>query len=112
VITIATTRVPENAYPRDRVLPGAMARMMTADWHEMTAAANASPNHVSSSERWFKLAKETNQSLDDEQAARLGEMLKTEHYRKMGRLSAEARKLARQAAAILADIDAAEQGAA
>jgi hypothetical protein len=72
-----------------------MKRLMTEDWHEMTASANRSPNHVKSHERWQRKAKEANPSLDDEQAARLGEMLRTEHYRRMGRLSAEARKLTR-----------------
>jgi len=100
VITISpTTRIGHPAYPRERVLPGAIANLMSRDWDEMTAAANASDNHVKSAERWFRIAKRENPALSDEQAARLGEMLRTEHYRKMGRLSAQARRLAREAQA-------------
>lgn len=86
-------------------MPGALARLLNEDWHNMTAAANRSPNHVSSYERWFAKAKAANPSLDDEQAARLAGMMRTEHYRKMGRLSAEARRIAREAQAELARAD-------
>lgn len=89
------------AYPRKRVLPGAIANLLAHDWSEITAAANRSENHVKSPERWVQIAKRENPALTDEQAARLGEMLRTEHYRKMGRLSAQARKLAREAQAEL-----------
>lgn len=77
-------------------MPGAMARLLAEDWDAMTKAANASANHVKSQERWFRKAREMNPDLDDEQAARLGEMLRREHYRNMGRLSARARQLARE----------------
>jgi len=63
----------------------------------MTARANASPNHISSDERWTKKAREQNPALDDEQAYRLGQMLKKQHYIKMGKLSGEARRIAREA---------------
>jgi hypothetical protein len=89
-------------------MPGAMARLLTEDWHKMTAAANRSANHVSSRERWYNKAKLANPSLTDEQAARLGEMMRTEHYRKMGRLSAQARRIARDAEAELARAEGAE----
>jgi hypothetical protein len=39
---------PSNpAYPLSRTLPGAMKRLLATPWDEMTAAANASLNHVS-----------------------------------------------------------------
>lgn len=84
-------------YPPSRVLPGAMARLLNEDWHAMTRAANDSPNHVSSAERWTRKARETNPALDDDQAYRLGQMLKKQHYTRMGKLSAEARRIAREA---------------
>jgi hypothetical protein len=83
------------------VLAGAMARLMNEDWAKMTEAANKSEMHVASRERWYRMAREANPSLDEEQVIRLGEMMRTEHYRRMGRLSAQARKLARQAKAEL-----------
>lgn len=97
-----TTRVPNPAYPESRTLPGMMKRLMTEDWSSMTAAANASKNHVSSDDRWTKKAREANPALDDDQAYRLGQKLKKAHYVRMGKLSAEARRLAREAAAELA----------
>jgi len=78
-----------------------MARLMAEDWQQMTKAANKSPMHVASRERWYLKAKEANPSLTDEQAARLGELMRAEHYRTMGKLSAQARRLARQAQAEL-----------
>lgn len=78
-----------------------MARLMTEDWREMTAKANASPNHVSSDERWTRKAHEANAALDDDQAYRLGQLMKKAHYQRMGRLSVEARRLAREAQAAL-----------
>jgi hypothetical protein len=79
-----------------------MARLLTEDWQSMTAAANASPNHVSSAERWTNKAREANQSLNDDQAYRLGQMLKRAHYVRMAKLSAEARRIAREAEVELA----------
>jgi hypothetical protein len=79
-----------------------MHRLMTEEWDQMTAAANASPNHVSSAERWTAKAREANPNLSDDQAYRLGQLLKKQHYARMGKLSAQARRLARQAAAELA----------
>lgn len=99
----ATTRVTNPDYPPARTLPGAMARLLSEDWHAMTAAANASPNHVSSAERWTRKAREANPALDEDQAYRLGQMLRKAHYVKMGQLSVKARRLAREAAAALAD---------
>jgi len=78
-----------------------MARLTSTDWSAMTAAANASPNHVSSDDRWTKKAREANPALDDDQAYRLGQHLKKAHYVKMGKLSAEARRVAREAQAAL-----------
>lgn len=96
-----TTPITNPGYPPERTLPGMMTRLLTENWDEMTAAANASPNHVSSSERWFRKAKEANPALSDEQAARLGEMMRKAHYVRMGKLSAQARRLAREAKAVL-----------
>lgn len=83
-----------------------MKRLMTEDWTQMAAAANASPNHVSSDERWIRKAREANPNLDEDQAYRLGQHLKRAHYVRMGKLSAAARRLAREAAREL-DADAA-----
>ena len=79
-------------YPPDRVRPGIMKRLMTEDWYAMTTAANQSPNHVSSDDRWTRKACEANPALDDDQAYRLGQKLKKAHYVRMGKLSAEARR--------------------
>lgn len=79
-------------YPSSRGLPGAMARLLAEDWHSMTAKANASSNHVSSADRWTRKALEANPALDDDQAYRLGQLLKKAHYVRMGKLSAEARR--------------------
>lgn len=106
MVIIVAKSVPDPSYPRERVLPGAMARLLSEDWQKMTAAANKSDMHVASRERWFRKAREANPSLTDEQAARLGEMMRTEHYRKMGRLGAEARRIAREAQA---ELDRAEE---
>jgi transposase-like protein len=84
---------------------GILARLATEDWDAMTAAALASRNHVSSLDRWIKKAREGNPSLSDEQAERLAERLRKDHYRRMGRLSVQARKLAREAEAELARAD-------
>ena len=84
-----------------------MARLMTEDWNAIPAAANASPNHVKSLDRWVAKAREANPALNDEQAERLGLMLRKAHYVKMGRLSAEARRIAREAQAELARADGA-----
>jgi|HubBroStandDraft_4_1064222.scaffolds.fasta_scaffold179955_3 hypothetical protein len=85
-----------------------MARLLNEDWNEMTAKANASPNHVSSAERWTRKARQENPALNDDQAYRLGQMLKKAHFVRMGKLSAEARRLAREAAEVLSVIDEAE----
>lgn len=91
-----TMRVTNPDYPPERVRPGAMARLLTEDWSDMTAKANASPNHVSSAERWTAKARKANPSLSDDQAYRLGQMLKKQHYIRMGKLSVESRRLARE----------------
>jgi hypothetical protein len=83
-----------------------MKRLMTEDWSAMAARANASPNHVSSADRWTKKAREANPALDDDQAYRLGQLLKKQHYVRMGKLSAEARRVAREAQAELAGASA------
>jgi hypothetical protein len=71
---------------------GILARLATEDWSAMTAAALASPSHVSNLDRWVKKAREGNPSLSEEQAERLGERLRKAHYVRMGRLSAQARR--------------------
>jgi hypothetical protein len=95
--------MPNPAYPSSRTLPGAMKRLLSEDWDTMTAAANSSPNHVSSDDRWTRKAREANPALDDDQAYRLGQKLKKAHYVRMGQLSAQARQLARKAEAELSD---------
>jgi hypothetical protein len=94
-------------YPLSRVLPGMMTRLMTQPWDEMTAAANASANHVKSLDRWIVKAREANPSLSDDQAERLAVMMRKAHYVRMGKLSAEARRIAREAQAELACADGA-----
>ena len=78
---------------------GIMKRLTTESWDAMTAAARNSPNHVAGMDRWLRTAKEANPTLSDEQAARLAGKLRTEHYRRMGRLSAESRARGRKATA-------------
>jgi hypothetical protein len=87
-------------------MPAVMTRLMTEDWDKMTAAANASANHVKSLDRWIAKARETNPALTDDQAERLAVMMKRDHYRRMGQLSAQARRLAREAQAELDAADA------
>ena len=84
-----------------------LSRLATEDWNAMAAAALASPNNVSNRDRWTKKAREGNPSLSDEQAERLGERLRKAHFVRMGKLSAQARKLAREAEAELARVDGA-----
>jgi hypothetical protein len=94
------TRVTDRPLTRSECgTAGVVARLMTEDWNEMTAAANASQNHVKSLDRWIAKAREGNPKLTDEQAERLGQRLRHDHYVRMGRLSAQARKLAREAQA-------------
>lgn len=93
--------VPNPDYPPSRTLPGMMARLLAEDWSAMTAKANASDNHVSSAERWTRKAREANPTLDDDQAYRLGQLMKQQHYIKMGKLSGEARRIAREAQSAL-----------
>jgi hypothetical protein len=80
---------------------GITARLLSEDWDAMTAAANASANHVKSLDRWVKKVRELNPRLDDAQAERMAERLKKDHYQRMGRLSALARRTAREAQAEL-----------
>ena len=79
-------------YPSSRVAPGAMARLMTEDWNEMTAAANASKNHVASDDRWTRAAREANPQLSEDQLWRLGQKMKHAHFSKLGKLSVQARR--------------------
>ena len=95
-------------YPPDRVIPGVIANLLKNDWNEMTRAANASSRHVKSMDRWIAKAREANPNLTDDQAARLAAMLRKQHYIRMGRLSGQARKLAREARL---ELDAAGEGA-
>ena len=99
---MARGSMPNPDYPPERVRPGIMKRLLTEDWNAIAAAANASPNHVSSDERWTKKAREANPALSDDQAHRLGQHMKHAHYVRMGKLSAEARRIAREAADELA----------
>jgi hypothetical protein len=85
---------------------GITARLLSEDWDAMTAAANASANHISSLGRWVKRVRELNPRLDDDQAVRMAERLKKDHYKRMGRLSAEARRIAREAQAELERVTA------
>jgi prephenate dehydrogenase len=95
------TRVHNPDYPPDRGLPGMLARLANEDWAGMTKAANASPGHVKSLDRWITKAQEANARLSDEQAERLAVMMRRAHFVRMGKLSAQARKLAREAQAAL-----------
>ncbi len=79
-----------------------LANLLKNDWQEMTAAANKSANHVKSLGRWIAKAREANPSLNDEQAERLAVMMRKAHYVRMGKLSVQARRLAREAQAELA----------
>lgn len=79
---------------------GMLARLATEDWSAMTAAAQASPRNVKGMDRWRDLARQ-NTHLDDEQVERLAVRLRREHFRRMGQLSAAARRLAREAQAEL-----------
>ena len=88
-----------------RAEAGIMARLLTEDWYQMTAAARASDKHVSKPDRWIAKAREANPNLTDEQAERLAERLRTDHYKRMGRLSGQARRLTREAEAELARAD-------
>lgn len=67
----------------------------------MTRAANASPNHVNHLDRWIIRVREANPDVDDGHAERLAIMLRREHYVRVGKLSAQARRLIREAAAEL-----------
>lgn len=87
--------------PVDPRTAGALVRLATEDWSEMTAAATASPNHVSGMARWRKIARDSNPHVNDEQLERLAAMLRRDHYQRIGRLAAQARKLAREAQAEL-----------
>lgn len=91
---MSTAQVPNPAYPPERVRPGAMARLLSEDWYEMTAAANASAKHVSNLARWITKARESNPDLSDEQAERLAAALRKAHYVRMGKLSGQSRRRA------------------
>lgn len=95
------TPVTPSSYPHERVFPGALKRLLNEDWREMTAAANASPEHVSSLERWKKRARTQNPSLGDAELNRLAVHLKNEFYANLSRAGVQARQL-------VADIDAIE----
>jgi hypothetical protein len=108
VVTISgTTRACQ---PKDTTA-ATLANLLKNDWHEMTAAANASGKHVKSLDRWIAKAHEANPSLNDDQAERLAVMMRKAHFVRMGRLSVQARKLARQAQAELDQASADESAA-
>ena len=69
------------------------ARLMCADWNELTAAANSSTRHVSSLDRWRAKASEANPALRGAQLDRAAEMLKADFYREIGRRSGLARRI-------------------
>lgn len=98
-------RVPNPAYPRDRVFPGAMARLLSENWDSMTAAARTSDRHPSSLARWEQIARDANPGLSDAQYTRAAELLRSQHYQRMGQLSGQARRLAAEAGAELARAD-------
>lgn len=80
---------------------GALNRLLVTDPADWTRAANASLSHPSNPERWTREAKAANPALSEEQAVRVGQLLRREHYRRLSRLGAEARRLAREARAEL-----------
>jgi len=84
VITIAGTTA-------GRGTPGAIATLSRHDWKQLTAKAFASPRHVNSLDRWIGIAREQNPALTDQQAERLARLMRTEHFRRMARLSAQVR---------------------
>jgi len=77
-----------------------LTRLLQEDWHAMTEAANASPEHVANLERWVKRAKAQNPRLTDEQAHRLAVKLKAEFYRRLSEAGVKARQLAAEIDAI------------
>ena len=79
----------------ERAHAGIMARLLSEDWDAMTRAANASSQHVKRLDRWIAKAKAANPNLSDEQAERLAERLRRDHYVRMGKLSGQSRKAAR-----------------
>ena len=104
-----TTRVPVQPLTRAECAEaGILARLLNEDWSAMTAKANASQNHVSSNDRWTRKAREANPALDDDQAYRLGQKLKKAHYVRMGQISGQVRRLAREAQAAIESVPADE----
>ncbi len=83
-----------NAYPPGRVLPGAVARLLSEDWHEMTRAANESPQHPANLARWIRKAQEQNPALDDDEAVRVARHLKDRFYRDLSAAGVAARQAA------------------
>ena len=74
---------------------GALARLAREDWSEMTAAANASPNHPGSTETWMRQAREQDPDASGEDIARIAAELRANHYRALGGRSAQSRRDAR-----------------
>lgn len=77
----------------------ALARLQVTDWTEYARPAFESPNHPGNIERWLKAARDANPFLNEEQAGRLAEMMRREHFAEMGRRSGDARR-ARRASAL------------
>jgi hypothetical protein len=73
-------------------MPGAMARLLSEDWHEMTRAANESLQHVGNLARWIGKAREQDPGLDDGQAAERAAQLKAEFYRELAARGVAARQ--------------------
>lgn len=96
-------RVTNPDYPPDRVTPGALARLLSEDWDQMTSAARASSQHPSRLERWEKIARGRNPALSPEQVTRLAQKLKDAHYRRMQQLSVAARRAGRELAQLAAE---------
>jgi len=92
----ADDRARAPGYPPERVMPGALALLRNHDWNALTAKANASPNHVKSLDRWIARAREANPGITDEQARQLAVSMRRDHYVRMGKLSAQARRAARE----------------
>lgn len=106
---MSQSRLPENARASEEKMTrqecgaaGILVRLATTtNWADMTAAANDSKLHVAGMERWRQKAREENPALSDDQVERLAALLRKEHFRRMARLSAQARRLAREAEAEL-----------
>lgn len=93
MVSVAATAILEIENLSAKRRRASLARLRTNDWNELTAAANASPNHVGNLDRWIAKARAENPALDDAQAARLGQMLKDDYYARLSAAGVRARRL-------------------